>query len=68
MKSTVFWIGVVSGGIIGAGLGLLLAPSRGEETRAEISRAASSARNRAIAPLRDWEKSREEADVIKQAI
>ncbi len=68
MKSLTFWIGLISGGVAGAALGLLFAPSRGQVTRGQVSRAASSARHKAIAPWQGHDRMREDADVIRQSI
>ena len=35
-KGTLFFVGLMTGGVVGAGLTLLLAPQSGEETRSQI--------------------------------
>ncbi len=35
-----FWLGLMAGGLIGAAVGLLLAPKRGAELRSELSESA----------------------------
>ena len=50
MKSLTFWIGLISGGLAGAALGSAVCPIEGAGDSRKVSRAASSARHKAIAP------------------
>ena len=42
---------VLAGGALGAGLGLLLAPKSGSETRKDLKRFASSTREKAVSAI-----------------
>lgn len=69
MTTKQFFLGVLVGGAVGAGLALLYAPQRGSDTRKTISDAASSVGDRVsglAAGVKD--KVHDTAVAIKQAI
>lgn len=47
MSAKSFFLGVLVGGAVGAGIGMLFAPEEGHETRRKITDATKVARNKA---------------------
>ena len=64
-----FLVGMLFGGIVGAGAALLFAPMEGTETRRKISDTSRSAKNK-VAKAASSVKSRvkREQEVVKQAM
>ena len=46
MSDKAFWIGILFGAAVGAGIGLLIAPQQGVSTRKHVIDATRTARNR----------------------
>lgn len=64
-----FFLGILIGGVVGAGLGILLAPASGIETRSRITEQSKKAAERftkAASTVTD--KAREVGYKVKQAI
>lgn len=57
MKGKDFMVGVILGSIIGAAIGLLMAPSTGEETREHLSDSARNVRDRVSESSRQFVES-----------
>jgi gas vesicle protein len=69
MTAKGFLVGMLVGGILGAGAALLLAPMKGEETRRKIADTAKSAKGR-VSDVASSVKSRvsRERETVKQAM
>jgi len=64
-----FLVGVVVGGIVGAGAALLLAPMEGEQTRRRIADTSRSARDKVSQVASSVKgRARRERESVKQAI
>lgn len=55
-----FIAGALLGGLIGAGIGLLFAPAKGEETRKKLQKASSDAMKKAEFKFREFKKEQVE--------
>jgi gas vesicle protein len=69
MTAKGFLVGVVVGGIVGAGAALLLAPMEGEQTRRRIADTSRSARDKVSQVASSVKgRARRERESVKQAM